>query len=410
MTLTPAARLSLLSAMRWFPVGLVVPVMVLLLGARGLPLNKVGQVMALYGVVTLMLELPTGGLADSWGRRPVIVGSAVMQAAGLLILGLFGSLSAVLVAVAVLGAARALSSGPLEAWFVDTMHGSGPGVAPAAIEGGLAKGQISESLALGLGSVIGGLLPRTVPGLPESGGGLIALSVPFIVASAMAVLFAVTAVVLVSRDVERMRTPVGPTVRSALRTASRNAPVRAVLVVATCLGVVLSGVELLSPNAFADLLGDPAAASAIYGVLTAVAFAVAALGAWTSTRIRGRRARVGAAAFLGMAVLAVVVSAPSLAVAATAFLGVYLTIGLQGPVMAGMLHDRVESGVRATMMSVESLALQSGGAIAGLVVGSAAAAAGLLAGYGVVALAAVFAAVVLLRDLRQHTTPMSEGM
>ena len=73
----PANRLALLSAMRWFPVGLVIPVMVLLLGARGLPINAVGQIMAVYGIVTLLLELPTGGLADSWGRRKVIVASAL---------------------------------------------------------------------------------------------------------------------------------------------------------------------------------------------------------------------------------------------------------------------------------------------------------------------------------------------
>ena len=121
--MSPTARLSLLSAMRWFPVGLVVPVLVLLLGARGLPLNQVGQIMAVYGVVTLLLELPTGGLADSWGRRPVIVASALMHAVPLVMLALLGSLPMILLAVAALGAARALSSGPLESWFVDSIHG-----------------------------------------------------------------------------------------------------------------------------------------------------------------------------------------------------------------------------------------------------------------------------------------------
>ena len=48
--------------------------------------------------------------------------------------------------------------------------------------------------------------------------------------------------------------------------------------------------------------------------------------------------------------------------------------------MAGLLHSRVDSSVRATMMSVESLALQAGGAVASITVGALAAAFGLIGG------------------------------
>jgi MFS family permease len=392
--MTPVTRLSVLSAMRWFPVGLVVPVLILMLGARGLPLDQVGQVIALYGLVTLLLELPTGGLADSWGRRPVIVISAVVNAVGLAGLAFFGQVPAVVVCVALLGFARALSSGPLESWFVDEVDAHGP----VPVEPGLAKGQIAESLALGAGSVIGGFLPRVASGLPQSGEGLIALSVPFLVACAMMLAFALAAAVLLSAQSRPARAAVGPVVRLALGRAVRQPPVRSLMLVALCLGVVLGGVELLSPNAFADLVDDPTAASSLYGVLTAAAFAVAGAGAALSTRMPGRRTRVGAGAFLALAVLALVISVPVLPVAAFGFLAVYAGIGLQGPVMAGLLHARVGSEVRSTMMSVESLALQFGGALASIVVGTVAAALGLVAGFGVVALAAVVAAAILTRD------------
>ena len=73
----------------------------------------------------------------------------------------------ILVGVGVLGAARAPSSGPVESWFVDSMRGADH----ALIESGLARGQIAESLGLGVGSVIGGLLPRLGSALPQTGGG-----------------------------------------------------------------------------------------------------------------------------------------------------------------------------------------------------------------------------------------------
>ena len=130
---------------------------------RGLSLAQTGQMMALYSVVTLSLELPTGGLADAWGRRPVIVASAVLQALSLLLLGVLGSVPFIMLAMVLMGTSRALSSGPVEAWYVDAMHGLGH----EDVESGLAHGQIAESLALGGAAVIGGLLPRAASGLPS---------------------------------------------------------------------------------------------------------------------------------------------------------------------------------------------------------------------------------------------------
>ena len=70
-------RFVALTALRWFPTGVVLPVMVLLMRQRGLDLGEVGMVLAVYSLVTAALELPTGGLADVIGRRPVLVISAL---------------------------------------------------------------------------------------------------------------------------------------------------------------------------------------------------------------------------------------------------------------------------------------------------------------------------------------------
>jgi hypothetical protein len=54
-----------LLGLRWFPVGLTLPVGVLLPLDRGLSLVDVGVAASLQGLVVLALELPTGGLADA---------------------------------------------------------------------------------------------------------------------------------------------------------------------------------------------------------------------------------------------------------------------------------------------------------------------------------------------------------
>lgn len=384
----------MLSALRWVPAGLVIPVLVLMLGSRGLSIAQVGQVMALYGVVTLSLELPTGGLADSWGRKPVIVASAVIQAAGMLVLAFLGSVPFIVVGIVLMGVARALSSGPVEAWFVDAMHAEGN----QDVEPGLARGQVAESVALGAGAIAGGLLPRLASGLPASGTGLIQMSLPFLVASAAALVHATVAWLLLTA--QGSRGSVGKTVGHALGIAIKRPPVRRVLLIAACLGVVLAGVELLAPNRFAELAGDPANGAAVFGFLTAAAFWAAALGAATSTRLPGGRAAVGAGAFLAMGLLALGLALPLLGGAAVTYLGLYVAVGVQGPVMAGLLHARITSQVRSAMMSVESLALQGGGAVANVVVGALVVRSGVLAGLGVIAAVAVVAAGILVRDHR----------
>ena len=66
-------RYIALSGLQWLPIGLVAPVLVLLLRARGLELPVIGALFAVYTVVVILLELPTGSFADVLGRRRTLV-------------------------------------------------------------------------------------------------------------------------------------------------------------------------------------------------------------------------------------------------------------------------------------------------------------------------------------------------
>src|SRR5215204_7360492 len=83
----PGKRLTrhfiLLRALRWLPVGLVLPFLVLTPVARGLELGRGGAVFAIHSAVLIALELPSGALADSLGRRRVLLVGAGLTAASL---------------------------------------------------------------------------------------------------------------------------------------------------------------------------------------------------------------------------------------------------------------------------------------------------------------------------------------
>jgi hypothetical protein len=61
-------RYVCLAALHYFPVGVIMPVTVLMLDARGYSIGTIGVLYAVFMVLVEVLELPTGGLA--WARSP----------------------------------------------------------------------------------------------------------------------------------------------------------------------------------------------------------------------------------------------------------------------------------------------------------------------------------------------------
>src|SRR4051794_28149313 len=79
---------------------------------RGLSFGQIGMVAATMSVVVLVLELPTGGLADAVGRRPVLLAAGALDLVAMAIFLVARTPVAFMVAWGVEGATRALESGP----------------------------------------------------------------------------------------------------------------------------------------------------------------------------------------------------------------------------------------------------------------------------------------------------------
>lgn len=115
-----------MTALRWFPGGLVLPVLVLLLQARQVDLATTGALFAIFGGAVALLELATGGLADVPGhRRTFRLSSAVTTVAFALLAAANHPLEFGL-AFLVLALGRSLSSGPLQAWYVNALQALDP--------------------------------------------------------------------------------------------------------------------------------------------------------------------------------------------------------------------------------------------------------------------------------------------
>jgi MFS family permease len=376
----PVRRYAWLSFLQWLPVGLTIVPMVLLLLERGLTLAEIAVLGAVSGLTTAALELPTGGLADVVGRRPVLVLSALAHAVALVVLALASGLALLASSAALRGLARALSSGPLEAWYVDTARADRrPGDQHGAhLTTGLARGELAASVALGVGTVIGGVVPFLLDGttLPVP-----ALAVPVLLAAAVEVVrLGVTVglpdVVPQTGTLREALRAVPGTVGAGVRLAGRDRLVLRLLVSGAAMGVALGVIELVTP-AWTDLLSDAAGQAAIaYAALATVGFAADAAGASLAPAARRRlrtpaRAATTATAVALAGAIALVAASEvddraALLGAGLAYVCVFVGLGVAGPPMGELLHGQVGSAERATVLSVQSLLFQvagSGGAI-----------------------------------------------
>lgn len=394
-----------LTALRWLPVGITLPVTVLLALSRGLTLAEVGAVFVVHSVTVVLLELPTGGLADAVGRRPVLVASGLLHAASCVAYVTADGVPGFVLATFLLGTGRALDSGPLQAWYVDAVHAADP---KADVTPGLSRAGTADCLALSLGAVLGGLTPALLAGSPGD-----VLVLPYVAAALLSLLSVGVVLLLV--------TPTGPprtgsvvaslsagapavprTVGDTVRLARSDDALRRVLLLSLVCGLALGTLELLGPTLFADLSGSAVGGSAVFGVVMAVSFLAGAAGAALAPRVRHLARGSTPVAVTGLTVLSGlcllgVAGMQTVLLAAAAYAGFHLANAASWPLLHAVLHGRVGPQGRATALSASSLALMVGGGTADLVNPQIVALGGRPAAYALVGGLLAVAGVLALR-------------
>ena len=361
-----------------FAMGLTVAVVALALIDRGMDLLQISLLFGVYSVTTLTMELPFGGLADTIGRKPVFLAAVI---ASLISVALFLSTSdfyVLALSFAFIGIGRALRSGTLDAWFVETFKAAAPNV---DVQPALAKAQWANAMGLAVGAVLGGLLPDVFrPAAEELGVSIydISYAVSF---GVMLGVFVYTLVFIVEKP--RPLNPVAlrqgfaavPLVIKDAGLLALKHPALSVLLVALAFFLMATNpVEVIWPTHAKPMLED-SYANTLIGVLTATYFFSIAFGAWLSPHIsrifKRRHAVTLAAAFACMAGIQVALALQGSIVGFVSVFIVYsVVLGVCETPASSILHGCVEDRQRSTMLSLRSLIQQLGGAL-GLILAGA---------------------------------------
>jgi MFS family permease len=356
---------------------------------------------AFFAAGMLVFEVPTGVVADVWGRRASFLLGTVTLAVTTVMYVLLWQVEAPLVLWALvsllLGLGFTFFSGATEAWLVDALRATafeGP------LESVLARGQVISGVAMLGGSVAGGYLAQVTN-----------LGVPFVLrAVILAAMFAVAFGLMHDigftpkrggRPLPEMRRIFHSSVDQGLRVPA----VRYLMLAAPFTGgVALYAFYALQPYLL-ELYGNDHAYG-IAGLAAAIVAAAQILGGMAATGIRKLFRRRTSALLTAEVLSALSLVLVGLSNSFWVVIGLIVVWGLvfaaTMPIRQAYINDQIPSEQRATILSFDSLMASSGGVAAQPVLGRAADVWGYPASYvvsgGLTALAVPF----LYRSRRQN--------
>jgi predicted MFS family arabinose efflux permease len=353
--------LLILTFTRWFPVGLVVGLFTLWQLERGLSVAQAVTASSITGLVVFLLELPTSGFADAFGRKPLLIASGVFNLLAAATYVLADSFWSFAVAAALMGIFRALDSGPLEAWFVDTVHETEPG---ADVDGALAAQGTLLGTAIAAGALVSGGLVWWHPL-----GGQSALLLPLLVSTALNLVHLVAMLVLIRegrrhgdgtalREAAASARAAPRVVRDGLRLLRDNPVLRGLVAVEVFWCMAMIVFETFQPIRLAELVGGEEAAGRLMGPVAAAGWGVFALGSGLSGRT-SRRIGITLTAILARVLNGLGAVVMGLALGPVGLVAAYLVTyalhGAGGPMHAALLHREASSDNRATVLSINSM-------------------------------------------------------
>jgi MFS family permease len=326
---------------------------------------------AFFTAGMVVFEVPTGIVADMWGRRTSFLLGTVVLAATTALYVLLWQIEAPFWQWAVvslgLGLGFTFFSGAVEAWLVDALDATG---FTGVLDDVLARGQIVTGVGMLTGAIGGGFIAQAI-----------SLGAPFVLRAAILALMFVVAMALM-RDIGFTPQSGGRPVQEIRNIASnsieygwRVRPVKYLMLAAPFSGGVGIYVFYALQPYLLELYGDPEA----YGIAGLVAAIIAGsqiLGGAATPLIRRafhrRTSALLAAEAIGTAAVLLIGLVENFALVIALIVVWGLLFAASEPIRQAFINGLIPSQQRATILSFDSLMSSTGGVVAQPILGRAA--------------------------------------
>jgi MFS family permease len=335
------SRLYLIKVSKWF--NIVMPVVVLFYQDNGMGMQKIFILKAIYSIAIVTMEVPSGWMADVWGRKKTLLIGSFLGAAGFLIYSFSFGFWAFVAAEIVLGIGQAFVSGADSAMLFDSLKASGNTEQYIKHEGRITStGNFAEAIA----GVVGGLLAA------------ISLRTPFyfqFVVAAIAVPAAFTLVEPKIHSVEHIHS-LKKIVRNIKITLTNNHNLRISILLSAITGTAtLTFAWLVQPYFLAINL--PVEMYGIFWTALNLTVGVSSVFAHRVEMFFGKANSL--VAIILLIALGYFLSGIVISVWGMAFLFLfYLTRGIAAPILKNYINQYTQSEIRATILSVRDFIIR----------------------------------------------------
>jgi len=385
-------RYFVYTALKGFGFGLFLAVWVIYLQEqRGLSLSQAALIDVTFFVAAALAEVPTGIVADRFGRKTSMTAGAALMSLGVLGWTLAPTLPLIIVAYVAMGVGITFLSGAEDAFFYETLQATG-----RASDYTRLLGRVSATFpgALALGSVAGGLLAA------------INLRLPFLIAGL--VLLLTLGIVLTFKEPqtkatkgEAARPSFGEVLRQSFALLRARPTLRYPILYLAIVPLAAFMIESVFVQPQALALGVPLAG---IGMIVMAVQLTNMLGSTWSDWVR---ARFGEGRVLYTAPM--VICSSLILLAALQVLPALLLIAVMGfltavvrPILLSRIQEELSDDIRATMLSMQSLTFTLVAAISQPTLGAIADHWGLPAAYVALAASVSLLMVFVFWKSRQH--------
>ncbi|PIT84493.1 hypothetical protein COU37_03120 [Candidatus Micrarchaeota archaeon CG10_big_fil_rev_8_21_14_0_10_45_29] len=328
------------------------PIFILFLLSKGFSLEAAGLFFAIAKLFHLILEIPSGAFADSFGRKKSTMLSFALSFCGFSLF-IFSSNPIVLLASAImLGSADAFFSGSMEAYSVDRLRQRGAAMHTHKL---IASGARALYLMLLLGSILGGFIGTFSYELA------IALGLP----SLLYGIYYVNSLKSEKRE-SNFSDSLGNIFRNttlSLRKCVSISPLFLLMLISFLTGLGAFRLFTGWPEAFSQLFGwGPLETGFVFAGISTMMIA----GSKVSEIVYKRKYAFSFAILLMGLFLALsgVLWAPILTLVFVLLFE--FSWGIHKPIMGKILHENVPSSLRATMVSLNTASFSAGFSLSGI--------------------------------------------
>jgi len=320
------------------------PIIVLFFQEHGLSLTEVMIIQAIYSLSVAVFEIPSGYIADLFGRKHTIVLSTIFSFSGYLVFSFFGGFYAFAAASTLVGIGGSLMSGSDSALLYDTLLETGDKKTYTKIEGrNYAIGNFSEATA----GILGGFLAVSSIYLPiYVQTGILFLSIPI-------ALTLVEPTMHKENKIERSFKAILGVVKFAM---VENAKLRWLIIYSSAMGVATLAMAWFAQPFFKEV----EIPLAYFGILWAGLNFSAGLTSFNSHKFDKDESNTKMLLYLALAMAtSFVFLGFNMSLFGIIFIVfIYLLRGIVTPILRNAINENTSSNKRATVLSIRSFIIR----------------------------------------------------